>query len=209
MPDAVQPSQRARSSTTVTTTPSTPISVHRGDQPKPTLDEVRAKLEQKNEDIKAQVDALQDEVSTLGDVVKDAVRNRPLLVLGGLAAAGVLVGLWVGGWGKQRRKLPRDQQFLVDGFVKQVRKRIKRGEIDADDPSIARVLAAIASPPQRPSAPKKESGLLGSLVKTTVRVGLGIAVQKGLQKLADGSDTLDGTDGTGGAAESAPGVGDV
>ncbi|MEM6647425.1 MAG: hypothetical protein AAF730_14370 [Bacteroidota bacterium] len=206
MANAVPPPQRASSTTTVTTTPSTPVSVHRGDQPKPTLDEVRAKLEQKNEDIKAQVDALQDEVSTLGDVVKDAVRNRPLLVLGGLAAAGVLVGLWVGGWGKQRRTLPRDQQFLVDGFVKQVRKRIKRGEIHPDDPSIARVLAAIASPPQRPSAPKKESGLVGSLIKTTVRVGLGIAVQKGLQKLADGSDAVD-TPGDAGAE--ATSVGDV
>jgi len=173
------------------------------------LEEVRAKLEQKNEDIKAQVDALQDEVSTLGDVMKDAVRNRPLLVLGGLAAAGVLVGLWVGGWGKQRRTLPRDQQFLVDGFIRQTRKRIKRGEIDADDPSIARVLAAIASTPQSPAAKKSESGLFGTLIKTTVRVGLGIAVQKGLQKLADGSDLMDVPDETAAAAGAAPSIGDV
>ena len=147
-------------------------------------------------------------MATLGDIVKDTVRSRPLLVLGGLAAAGVLVGLWVGGWGKGKKqpKLPRKQQRLVDDFIKETQKRIKRGEIAADDPRIAQALPMFYAPKVEP---KKEAGLFGTLVKTTVRVGLGIAVQKGLEHLAGGSDAVDVPEETIAAAEAVPSVGDV
>ncbi|GAB5519572.1 MAG: hypothetical protein RhofKO_18230 [Rhodothermales bacterium] len=175
---------------------------------KPSLDEMRARLKQKDEDIKAQVEAIQDEVATLGDIVKETVRNRPLLVLGGLAAAGVLVGLWVGGWGKGKKqpKLPRKQQRLVDDFVKQTRKRIKRGEIAADDPQVARMVPMLYAPKIER---KKEAGLLGTLFSTTVRVGLGIAVQKGLEHLSGGSDIVDVPEETIAAAEAVPPVSEV
>jgi hypothetical protein len=74
-------------------------------RPEPaTSAEAEARLEAQSALIQARLDALQQEVMTTGDAVKQAVAENPWVSVGGGAAAGLVVGLVFGGSKKKRKQ---------------------------------------------------------------------------------------------------------
>lgn len=66
--------------------------------------EAKARLDAQSALIQVRAEALQREVMTAGDAVKDAVAKDPWVSVGGGLASGAVVGLVLGGIGKSRRR---------------------------------------------------------------------------------------------------------
>lgn len=76
-------------------------------------------LEEKKVHIKSRIDALQAEVTTVGQVLRQTADERPLVLLGGAIAAGLLGGLLFGGRRKKRNlfKSGSAQRELIDRYI--------------------------------------------------------------------------------------------
>lgn len=83
--------------------------------------DVEARLHGTAEAIQARLDALQEEVSTIGDVLRDELRRRPLASVGGALLAGLLVGWLFGG----RRRLSRTHRRLLKHYVDALRDEVR------------------------------------------------------------------------------------
>ncbi len=102
------------------------------DKAKPTANELRAALDARTEQIGRRVEAIQDEVARVPGEVRDAIKQNPLVSLGGSLAGGLLVGLLIGGIGKRKSRIPAAHQSLVaeylDALGDDVKHAIKKGE---------------------------------------------------------------------------------
>lgn len=100
-----------------------------------THDELEERLRQKRLNIQARVDALQDEVLTTGDSLKQAVVRSPFALVGGAVVAGLLVGLLVGGRSRRKRRMKATSahEALVRGYVEAVVKEVRTAVAAGDD----------------------------------------------------------------------------
>lgn len=94
--------------------------------------EVEAKLHGTSEAIRGRLDAIQEEISTTGPVVRDWIRDRlrehPLASVGGSLLAGLLVGWLVSG--RRKRRLTRAHRRLVENYVDAMRDEVRAAVAD-------------------------------------------------------------------------------
>jgi hypothetical protein len=81
--------------------------------------ELELLLEEKTAHIKNRIDALQAEVTSVGQLLHRTAEERPLVLLGGAIAAGLLAGLLFGGRRKKRDPFRSGtaQRELIDRYV--------------------------------------------------------------------------------------------
>lgn len=105
---------------------------------KRTKEDVERALNVKKDQIEQRLAALQEEVSTVGPSIQDAIFNHPLVSVGGALLAGLVVGLLFGG--KKRKQdafgAGADHRALVDHYVgavvEEARHRMAGGQ-DAEE----------------------------------------------------------------------------
>lgn len=100
-------------------------------------DELRARIEDKREDIISRVEALQDEVTGLYDSVVETVRRKPMVILGGTILVGIAIGFFVSSRrNKGHGKLGRAHAGLVsayaDAVAEHVETAVSKGHNTAD-----------------------------------------------------------------------------
>ena len=153
-----------------------------------TIADVERELKQKKDQIEQRLEALQEEVSTVGPSIRDAVFKHPLVSVGGALLAGLLVGLMAGG-----KKRPKDaygakanHRALVDHYVgaivEEARHRMAEGQ-DADEAVRAalqeRVPLIVYEVPEAADRP----GIVGQLMSLALRQLLPLGIQMGMEYL--------------------------
>ena len=153
-----------------------------------TIADVERELKQKKDQIEQRLEALQEEVSTVGPSLRDAVFKHPLVSVGGALLAGLLVGLIAGG-----KKRPKDaygakanHRALVDHYVgaivEEARHRMADGQ-DADEAVRAalqeRVPLIVYEVPDAASRP----GIMRQLMSLALRQLLPLGIEMGMQYL--------------------------
>lgn len=152
-------------------------------------DEVRAQLADRQATMQRRIDALEDEVATSGDDLRDrvqaAVLGNPLVIAGAAVGAGLLVGLLFGGRG--RRKGPDAHRALVDAYIDAVaqdaRRYAERGRTGADAVREAlqdRVPLVVYEAPRG----GQTRGFFANLLDLTFKTAVGFAVKAGVDYLS-------------------------
>ena len=95
--------------------------------------DVEARLRETAEAMSDRFESLQDEVATTGTSVQDWVARNPLKSVGGMLAAGVVVGALLGGRGARR---PR-HGALLDQYVQALRAEVDEAVAAGDTPGEA------------------------------------------------------------------------
>lgn len=90
--------------------------------------EVEAKLHGTSETIQSRIDAIQEEVSTIGVALRDILRKHPLASVGGSLVAGLLVGWLVSGG--RRRRLSRAHRRLLEHYIEALRDEVRAAVAD-------------------------------------------------------------------------------
>jgi hypothetical protein len=147
-----------------------------------TRDQIEAQLRGKTDQIGRRVDALQSEVSTVGQALREGLLKNPLIALGGVVLAGLLVGLLVGG----RRKAPRapksrdPHRRLVDEYIESISedatRRMEKGKASGEAVRAAlrdRVPLIVYAPGGR----EEESGLVRKAVGMAASTAAGLALK--------------------------------
>lgn len=152
-------------------------------------EQVLAQLEAKSEEISRRLDAIQSEVATTGQALRDAIFSNPLVSVGGSITAGLLVGLLFGGSKKERggrKKKGAEQRvkILVDEYVnavaEEVRKTSRKG-VSTED--AVRHALRDRVPVIFYEAPREEQGKQGVLSEAfelAYKTALGFAVKVGI-----------------------------
>ncbi len=154
-----------------------------------TKHQVEAQLRQKSDDISRRLDALQSEVATTGDAVKEAVLKNPFVVAGGAVIAGLLVGLIFGGRrkGKQFSIGPSAHQALIDAYldtlVDDARLAVATG-MDPGDAVRAALQERIPLVVYTPEEPNSSIGVLGRTFNLALTTIAGFAVRSVMDYVA-------------------------
>lgn len=158
------------------------------DKEQRTIADVERELNQKKDQIEQRLAALQEEVTTVGPSIRDAVFKHPLVSVGGALLAGLVVGLLAGG-----KKRPKDafgaganHRALVDHYVgaivEEARHRMADGQ-DADEAVRAalqeRVPLIVYEVPEAAGRP----GMVSQLMSLALRQLLPLGIQMGMQYL--------------------------
>lgn len=158
-----------------------------------THDELEAQLRSKKEAIKARVDALQDEVMTSGQALKEAVMKSPFVSVGGAVAAGLVVGLLFGGRKKDRFGTGAAHRALVENYLQtllhEVKYAVARGrqvEDAVEDALRDRVPLVIYAPQGEATRP----GLIREFFDLTLKTALGFAVKAAVDYLTSQIDLV-------------------
>src|SRR5690606_7435313 len=96
--------------------------------------QLEVQLEAKTADIKHRLLSIQEEAQTLGESVKDSLLKHPYVGVGGVLAAGLMVGLLFGG--RNKRRLNK-QQALVEAYVAALATRAQRKVQKGEQPEEA------------------------------------------------------------------------
>jgi len=154
-------------------------------------DQVRAQLEAKSEEINYRLDAIQNEVATVGQAIRDAVYSHPLISIGGSIAAGLLVGFLLGGPGKRGKHanitgVEDRYKSLIDEYVNAVAEEVKkhaRTGIKADD-AVRKALRdrvpVIFYEVAQAQEGRRKQGLLADTFELAYKTALGFAVKLGI-----------------------------
>lgn len=81
--------------------------------------ELEAQLSGKQADIEARLDALKDEMTSAGEDVQKFVVSRPQMIAGGALVAGLVLGWYITGRRRRRRKrvMARSHNALVEHYM--------------------------------------------------------------------------------------------
>ncbi|MEM1126594.1 MAG: hypothetical protein AAGI71_08085 [Bacteroidota bacterium] len=147
---------------------------------------VEAQLKAREAAITHRLEAISGELNTAGESVKEALQSHPLVRAGGAVALGLLVGLLVGGIGRRRP----GPTLSLDGLDAPVQAALQR--LVKKDPKTAQAVehALQARAGSVVVAPESSSsGVLGGVVSTAFRIGLGLVLREGMSRLI-GEDSL-------------------
>lgn len=148
-------------------------------------DDVRAQLDNRKETIQLRIDALEGEVSTTGDAVRDAVLGHPLVIAGAAVAAGLLVGFLFKG--SRRGKGPDAHRALVDAYIDAVANdahRYARRGRTTDDAVREALQDRVPLVVYEASAHGERSSLLARLLNLTLSTAVGFGVKAGIDFLS-------------------------
>jgi hypothetical protein len=154
-----------------------------------TKNEVQAQLEAKANEIAGRLDAIQREVLSAPESVRNAIYKNPKAGVGGAIAAGLLVGLLVGGR-KKKHKRGRTgssgDDALMDSYIQalmaDVRKHVKSGA--GADEAIQKALKNRAPIIVHTSqAQQEKSGFVRETFDLVFKTALGFAVKLGIDYL--------------------------
>lgn len=159
-----------------------------------TRSEIEAQLRQRSEQMMARLDALQGEVTTIGDALKEAVVRSPFVAVGGAIAAGWLVGLMLGGRRRKRQWTGRKAhralvEQYVEALVADVRHRVVRGAEAGEAVEKAlkdRVPLIVVDSGER----QGRRGLFGEFAIMALQTGLGFGMKAIADYLAAKLDTI-------------------
>lgn len=190
-------------------------------------EQVRAQLEAKSEEINLRLDAIQNEVVTTGQSIRDAIFSHPLISVGGSIAAGLLVGLLVGGSKKgtgKRQKASGPEgvhKALIDEYINAIAEEVKRSArfgTKADD-AVRKALRdrvpVIFYDAGQAREEQAKSGLLSDTFELAYKTALGFAVKMGIDFITarfhlDGlAERLEAGEGADAAAPVAAAVSDT
>lgn len=94
--------------------------------------DVKAEMHTRSESMGRRIDALEDEVTTAGLSLMQALKKRPLVSLGGAVLAGVALGLLLGGSKRRRARLESAHASLIKDYIdalsQDVRRAVDSGE---------------------------------------------------------------------------------
>lgn len=168
-----------------------------------TIADVERELDLKKDQIEQRLAALQEEVTTVGPSIRDAVFKHPLVSVGGALLAGLVVGLLAGG-----KRRPKDaygagtnHRALVDRYVgaivEEARHRMADGQ-DADEAVRAaleeRVPLIVYEVPEAAERPGLVSQLLGLALHQLLPLG----IQMGMEYLRANGEEETGEGAPGG-----------
>lgn len=143
-----------------------------------TKEEVAQQLDKRSASINLRLDALQGEVATAGEAVREAVFRNPLLSVGGMLVAGLVVGLIVG---KRRDRLGETHAALLERYLdvvgEEVRRAVRRGR-DADE-AVREALQGRA-PVIVYEAPERSEGFIKQSLDLVLKTAMGFAVKAAL-----------------------------
>ena len=156
-------------------------------------EEVERKLQSKTGEIEAGLAALQEEVSTLGPAVRNAILEHPLVSVGGALVAGLVVGLLVGGKKKATAGLDLSASHralldrYVDALVEEARYRMAHGQ--GAEEALRNALAdRVPLIVYEASQNDEQRGLVRQLGRLLLRSVVGIGIRTGLDHLMRASD---------------------
>ena len=153
-----------------------------------TKEEVERALNTKKDQIEQRLALLQDEVSSVGPSIRDAVFNHPLVSVGGALLAGLVVGLLFGGKKRSKDRLGAgaDHRALVDHYVGAVvdeaRLRVAEGQDAAEAVRAAleeRVPLIVYEVPDGAAKP----GLIRTVMTLALRQLVPLGIQAGMDYL--------------------------
>lgn len=104
---------------------------------KPSRSDLERQLEATTDHIKRRLDALGGEVGSLRYTVRDALRDNPLVAVGGAVAAGLVVGLILGGRGKDPFRADNYRRALVEEYVDAVAREARQAVAGGKEPGVA------------------------------------------------------------------------
>ena len=159
-----------------------------------TKEDVERALNLKKDQIEQRLAALQDEVSSVGPSIRDAVFGHPLVSVGGALLAGLVVGLLFGGKKRQKDAFGADanHRALVDHYVGAIVEEARHRMADGQDAEEAVRAALHERVPlivyEVPEASSSKSGLASQLMSLAMRQLVPLGIQMGLDYLTDGAE---------------------
>lgn len=146
---------------------------------------VERRLQMKLQHIEGHLEALQDEVTTIGPSIGKALFDHPLVSVGGMLVAGLAVGLLFGGRRRPTALTARRRELVeryIEALAAETRYRVARGD-DADEavrgalkeqaPLIVYETPEDERPRRRQSVPRQAVDILfKTLLGMTVKVGI-------------------------------------
>lgn len=151
---------------------------------KRTREDIERELNLKRDRIEQRLSTLQQEVTSVGPSIRDAVLRHPLVGVGGALLAGLVVGLLVGG--KKKRDdygAGADHRALVDRYVEGIAEEARQRIAEGQDPDEAVQAAMKARVPlivyEVPESPAKQ-GLFGLVAGLALRHLVPLGVEMGL-----------------------------
>lgn len=148
--------------------------------------EVAAALQASAQKIETDLASIQETVRQIGQSLREALWNHPLISMGGSLAAGLLVGWLLGGLGRRRQpRLSKAHQALVSAYLEaliaEARQALRRGR----DPEQAirkalqaRVPVIIVQDQGDASVPKGVLRSIGGAMLGVVSSALSVAVSR-------------------------------
>ena len=164
---------------------------------KRTKEDVERALNVKKDQIEQRLATLQEEVSTVGPSIRDAVFSHPLVSVGGALLAGLVVGLLFGG--KKRPKhafgAGADHRALVDHYVGAIVEEARHRMADGQDAAEAVRAALHERVPlivyEVPEASSKSS-LTSQLMNLALRQLVPLGIKMGLDYLKTDTEQEEG-----------------
>ena len=161
-----------------------------------TKEEVQAQLEARSEAITRRFDAIEEEVTSTGENVKQALRH-PLVMTGATVVLGVAVGLLFGGSRKNGRARKSDSPLdvLSDVVAEEAERAMQAGY---EPQEALRHAIRNRGPFVINPAPEKKArgGFLMSTLSLIVRTVMGIVLRNGWEMLGEwlgcGGDEMEG-----------------
>lgn len=161
---------------------------------RPRPDELRRQLEEKKEAIHQRIDALQTEVVTTPESIKDAVASSPWVGVGAAVAAGLAVGLLFGGRKKKAFDIHRHQaphralvNRYVDAMVHEVRRAVDRGH-DPDEAVREALEGRVPLIVVQREDHRDHPGFFRQALDLTLKTALGFAVKTAIDVFAANLD---------------------
>lgn len=158
------------------------------------------------EELEAQINSLNEDLSAAERSIGDVVRANPLLVLGGTLVAGLLVGLLLGGR-RRRHALSRagnEYRTFIDAYIDAVVDDAKHAVISGEETGEAirqalqdRVPLIVYSRDNAVRAP----GLFRQLLELSVTTGVGFGVRSALERFTSTLNLVQADSAATGATE--------
>ncbi len=156
--------------------------------------EIEDQLQGRHDAIKARLDAIEGEVMTTGEAIREAVVRSPWVAVGGAVAAGVVVGLMFGGRRSKRALKGRNAHHAlveryVETLVEDVRHAVSRGE-DAGEAVEEALRDRTPLIVYSGREEGKSRGLIGQFVFMALQTALGFSMKAAADFLASRLDVI-------------------
>ena len=145
-------------------------------------EEVELQLQAKTDSIAQRIDAIQAEITTTGDSIRDAVIGDPVKTVGIAVGAGLVVGLLFGGSGGSKKDDAPSQKYraLIDEYIESIAEETRRKTMKGKDAADAVKVALKDRVPvivYNSEAGHKEDGFFGEALDLVWKTALGFGVK--------------------------------
>lgn len=163
---------------------------------KPSKSDVKAKLRQTADTMSSRLDDLRGEVTSTGSSVRDWLVQNPMASVGGMLAAGLVVGVLFGGGSKRRRR--KAHAALIDQYVDALSDEVRQAAKKGTDPDqaleaalrdrVPLVVYTAAQQEPRGAANRLVRNVVGETFEVLLHTGLSLVLREVLETVLDDAD---------------------